>query len=210
MSNGVSARSRVLSPAVLGALLFSVAALALALMRGGTALVVSRPVPDPDAIVSLASHEWERLPEAADLAARFPRATLVLTLPQHVTKYNCHDCANRIHRLQRAGVVKERIRVVQLQEGGTSRRGAGCSTLRGRTRTEASAGGHVPLPHAALSRDLCYRPGGGWVQVGVAPATTSSHANPAWWWLLPDDRAYVPYEWAAIVYYAVFHGVRPA
>src|SRR5512146_2396106 len=37
---------------------------AVLLPDAGTALVVSQPVDNPDAIVSLASHEWERLPEA--------------------------------------------------------------------------------------------------------------------------------------------------
>ena len=178
-------------------------------MRGGAALVVSRPLSDPDAIVSLASHEWERLPEAADLAARFPRSTLVLTLPQQVTKYNCHDCANRIHRLQRAGVVKERIRVIQLREGGTYGEALAVRRLaegQGLKRVLIVTSPYHTRRSLATFATVLAAAG---VQVGVAPATTSSHANPAWWWLLPDDRAYVPYEWAAIAYYAVSHGVRP-
>ena len=65
----------------------------------GRVLVVSEPVVSPDLIVSLASHEWERLPAAAAAARRFPSAAVVLTRPPAVTVYNCHDCEHRIERL---------------------------------------------------------------------------------------------------------------
>lgn len=195
--------------AVLGALLLGVAVLVLVLMRGGTALVVSKPVPDPDAIVSLASHEWERLPEAAHLAARFPRAELLLTQPKEVTIYNCHDCSNRVHRLERAGVAKERVRIVPLQEGGTYGEALAVRRLvatSGLKRVLVVTSPYHTRRSFSTFVDVLAPVG---VQVGVAPATTSSRAAPAWWWWLPDDRAYVPYEWAAIAYYAVFHGVPP-
>ena len=47
--------------------------------HAGSALVVSEPLASPDAIVSLASHEWERLPAAAALARQYPEALVVLT-----------------------------------------------------------------------------------------------------------------------------------
>jgi uncharacterized SAM-binding protein YcdF (DUF218 family) len=45
------------------------------------------------------------------------------------------------------------------------------------------------------------------VTVGIAPASATSPARPECWWLSAYDRAYVRYEWAAILYYAVRHGV---
>jgi len=45
------------------------------------------------------------------------------------------------------------------------------------------------------------------VMVGIAPATASSPARPERWWATPYDRAYVRYEWAAIAYYALRHGI---
>ena len=77
---------------------------ALAASAAGTLLVVSRPLPHPDAVISLSSHEWERLPATARLASDNPAAIVVLTLPQPATVYNCHDCAGRVGRLQRLGV----------------------------------------------------------------------------------------------------------
>ena len=62
------------------------------LRHAGTALVVSRDLDSPDAIVMLASHEWERLPAAAALARRHPGAVVLLTVPVAVTQYNCHLC----------------------------------------------------------------------------------------------------------------------
>ena len=86
--------------------LAAVAAVALVagLAVAGRLLVVTAPVIQPDAIVSLASHEWERLPEAARLAARSPAASVLLTQPPAVTLRNCHDCAHRVDRLAHLGV----------------------------------------------------------------------------------------------------------
>jgi len=191
----------------LGALGLVVALLVLALAHAGSALVVSKPVPQPEAIVSLASHEWERLPAAAQLAARFPRAAVVLTVPREVTKYNCHDCGNRVHRLELAGVAKERVRLVPLEEGGTY--GEALAVRRflemaGMRRVLVVTSPYHTRRSLATFATVMTPVG---VQVGIEPAAASSHANPSWWWALPDDRAYVPYEWAAIVYYGVFHGV---
>jgi hypothetical protein len=74
-------------------------------------LVVSQPLSDPDEIVSLASHEWERLPLTAKLAVENPRALVLITLPKVVTTYTCHDCHHRLEWLVAAGVGANRIQV---------------------------------------------------------------------------------------------------
>ena len=64
-------------------------------------------IDQPDAIVSLASHEWERLPEAAALARRAPKAIVVLSQPINLNAFNCHDCEHRVDRLVAAGVAAD-------------------------------------------------------------------------------------------------------
>ena len=45
------------------------------------------------------------------------------------------------------------------------------------------------------------------VTIGIVPASATSPAQPKAWWEVPYDRAYVRYEWAAVVYYWVWHHV---
>ena len=68
----------VLGAAALAALVW------IAILHAGTALVVEEPLASPDAIISLASHEWERLPETIRLAHRHPGAQVLLTLPPEI------------------------------------------------------------------------------------------------------------------------------
>jgi len=82
------------------------------LRHAGTALVVTREIDQPDAIVSLASHEWERLPDAAALGRRAPHAKVVLSQPISLNPYNCHDCGHRVERLVAAGIDARRIELM--------------------------------------------------------------------------------------------------
>jgi hypothetical protein len=91
-------------------MLLLAAAVAWPLAHAGTALVVERDVGPPDAIIMLASHEWERLPAAAALARRHRGAIVMLTFPVVVTVYNCHMCGERAERLVEEGVERKRIR----------------------------------------------------------------------------------------------------
>ena len=43
-------------------------------LHAGALLVVAQELPVPQAILALGSHEWERLPAVARLAARYPDA----------------------------------------------------------------------------------------------------------------------------------------
>src|SRR5688500_6249697 len=92
---------------------------AIAFLRAGPMLVVSHPLAAPDAIVSLASHEWERLPATARAAAEHPAAAVLLTIPSEVTVHTCHRCGERVADLAAEGVAAARIRTVPLRSPGT-------------------------------------------------------------------------------------------
>jgi uncharacterized SAM-binding protein YcdF (DUF218 family) len=189
---------------VLGTLL----TLGMGVRHAGALLVVRQPLERPDAIISLASHEWERLPRAANLARATPAALVVLTLPQPASVYNCHDCAGRLGRLQRLGISSDRVRIVPLTSPGTY--GEALATLAFVRRTPIRRLLIVTSPYhtrrsLAVFREVLAAAGG---QVGVE-AADSSPSQPARWWATSDDRAYVAYEWAAIVYYPFRYRVMP-
>lgn len=193
------------------------AAAALALAAGsaawcvpriGTTLVVQESIGEPDAIVTLASHEWERLPKAVALAKAFPRARVLLTLPSQVTVYNCHDCGRRVERLVRAGVESERIRVLGLTDTGT--RGEALSVLRFTAREGVRRLLVVTSPYHTRRALLVFRYvlRGSGIQVGsVAAQDPQVDLHPEHWWRSPNDRAYVGYEWAGLFYYWLRFGV---
>jgi uncharacterized SAM-binding protein YcdF (DUF218 family) len=179
-------------------------------MGAGRVLVARLPLTHADAIVSLASHEWERLPLAAHLAETHPQAILLLTVPEQVTSYNCHDCANRIDRLRHLGVDPARVRELQLTAPGTYGEALAVRVFAGeagiRSLVVATSPYHTRRALAAFRKAL----EGTGIHVGVEPATATSPARPAWWWTAGYDRAYVAYEWAAIAYYRWQYGVGPS
>ena len=175
---------------------------------GGSSLVVERPVESPDLIVALASHEWERLPEAARLAARYSTSRLVLTLPAAISELNCHDCGNRVARLVRMGIDVRRITVVPLVASGTygealavHRFAAGVPARKLLIVTSPYHTRRALATFRTVFRDTA-------AEIGVAPAPDSP-ADPRHWWRTPYDRWYVRYEWLATVYYALRYGVFP-
>ena len=187
------------------------AALAVFILpRAGTALVVSSPLGGPpDAIVSLASHEWERLPETARWALATPGAQVVLTQPQTVTELNCHDCSGRVGRLERLGIARERIVTVPLTSRGTH--GEAVATLHfaresGIRRLLVVTSPYHTRRALATFRKVAEASG---IEVGMSPATATSPAMPAAWWRTPYDRWYVRYEWSATLYYSVRYGIYP-
>jgi uncharacterized SAM-binding protein YcdF (DUF218 family) len=206
VSNG---RRRWLRP-LLASLTCLAGLLAFGAWHAGSALVVSRQIAAPDAIVSLASHEWERLPHAARLATTFPEATVLLTLPPAPSVHSCHDCAHRADRLTRQGVQAARIRVIPLTLPGTH--GEAVATLAFARR----AGIHrllvVTSPYHTRRSLATFQEvfAGSGIDVGIEPASSTSPAQPPRWWRNPYDRAYVAYEWAAVVYYVWKYGVPPA
>lgn len=168
----------------------------------GPALVVSRPLANPDAIVSLGSHEWERLPLAARLAAAHPDAVVILTDPPTPTRFNCHDCAHRVDRLRAMGVAEARVRTVPLIGSGTFGEAQAVLALARHSNIRRLMVVTSPY-HTRRSLALFQHVfAGTGVAIGVEGAIVDPPLQPSWWWLAPYDRAYVPYEWAAIVYYA--------
>jgi uncharacterized SAM-binding protein YcdF (DUF218 family) len=186
----------------------AIAALACAL--AGRVLVLRVPQEAPEVIVSLASHEWERLPEAAAAAVQAPAAVVLLTVPTQVNTRNCHDCEHRVDRLVRLGVSKDRIRVVALTREGTLGEALACrdflQTIHARSILIVTTPYHTRRAYSVFVHELR----GTGISVGVQPATRFSAARPAFWWAAPFDRWYVTYEWTASVYYALRYGIWPS
>ncbi len=191
---------------IVGSLLL---AFGLGARSAGTLLVVARPLQRPDAIISLASHEWERLPAAAKLAHANPAALVILTLPQPATVHNCHDCNGRLDRLQRLGVAPQRVRIIPLTSPGTYGEALAARALVHRTPIHRLL--IVTTPYHTRRSLAVFRSifEGSRVEVGIEPATVSSPAQPSNWWAAPYDRAYVVYEWFAGLYYLLRYGVVP-
>ena len=177
------------------------------LLEAGELLVVRKAVDSPEAVISLGSHEWERLPLAAEIANRFPSSMVVLTLPKFITPYNCDDCLGRQRRLERMGVAPKRVTVLTLQSSTTLGEADACLKLLSRSGVKRIV--IVTSPYhtrraLAVFRAVFATTG---IEVGVEPASATSSARPSRWWRSPYDRWYVAYEWAAIVYYAARYRV---
>jgi uncharacterized SAM-binding protein YcdF (DUF218 family) len=193
-----------------GGVALALAVLATFVVRyAGDALVMSEHVGEPDAIVVLASHEWERLPVAADIARQYPAARVVLTQPAEVTEHNCFDCSTRVNRLTAAGVNRDRVTVLPQGVTNTYDEAKAAAAFVGREHVDRVV--VVTSPYhgrraLATFRHLFKSAG---VEAHVGLASPSSHADPRRWWLRSYDREYVAYEWAGIVYYAIRFGVPP-
>lgn len=191
----------------LALLCVAIALIAWPLSRAGTALVASHPITSPDAIVTLGSHEWERLPAAADLAAATPSALVLLTQPKNPTEHNCHDCAARAARLVAAGVAAARIVTLSATVSNTREEAAAaraeCERRRLRRLVVVTSPYHTRRAWFAFRQAFA----GSGVMLGMVP-TVYSPAQPARWWRAPYDRAYVRYEWAAIAYHHARDGWR--
>jgi uncharacterized SAM-binding protein YcdF (DUF218 family) len=177
-------------------------------LNAGSALVVSRDVGAPDAIVMLASHEWERLPAAAALARQYPESRVILTVPVKPTQWNCSQCAERPALLEAQGISADRI--VELTDDPTANTNGEAQSV-GRDAAKHPIGKRLVVTSPYHSRRALHafehvlEPAG--VKVGIVPAYPYSPANPRRWWLGVYDRGYVPYEWAGILYYRAKYGV---
>jgi uncharacterized SAM-binding protein YcdF (DUF218 family) len=204
------ASRRVRRRFALAAALLLVAGAMWALAQLGDVLVVSSGLARPDAILSLASHEWERLPLAARLAQAYPDAAVLLTVPANVTRSNCHDCPNRVDRLRHLGVDPSRVHLLRLTGPGTHAEATaalGFARDTGIRRLLVATSPYHTRRSLALFRKVFSGTG---IEVGVEPATATSPARPGRWWLAGYDRAYVAYETAAIAYYFWHYGVGPS
>jgi uncharacterized SAM-binding protein YcdF (DUF218 family) len=192
-----------------GRLLLTLVVLALLsawpLAHAGTALVVERDAGAPDAIIMLASKEWERLPAAAALAREHPGAMVLLTVPRVVTEYNCHRCDERPDLFEREGVSRDRIRLL-----------AGAGSTYGEALAARAHAGQEPFTRLAVVTTAYHTRralgtfeavfAGTGVEITSIPARPME-GNPRRWWATPYDRHYVRYEWAANVKYWWEYGV---
>ena len=198
-------RARIAAAGLAGIVVLAV----LAVRFAGDALVVSADVDRPDAIVVLASHEWERLPVAAQLGRRFPSARVLLTVPAEVTGHNCHDCAGRVTWLHEAGIARDRVTVLPQPVTNTYDEANATSSFaaeQGIDRLVIVTSPYHGRRALATFRHLFQAAG---VAAHVGLVTPRSGIDPARWWLRRYDRDYVAYEWTGIVYYAVRFGVVP-
>jgi uncharacterized SAM-binding protein YcdF (DUF218 family) len=171
-------------------------------------LITAVPLESPDAVVSLASHEWERLPIAAAVARSSPLTRILLTVPVQVNAYNCHDCAHRIQVLKTLGVEPERV------------------ALLNRKVTNTWDEAHAVLAYArehdlrrilivtspyhtrrALQTFRAVFAGRPETALGIE-SIQPDRATQRSWWLHGYDRWYVGYELAALVRYRLQHDVR--
>jgi uncharacterized SAM-binding protein YcdF (DUF218 family) len=186
-----------------------VALVALGIRYAGAMLIVSEHVDAPDAIVVLASHEWERLPVAAQIAHRHPAARVWLTLPAEVTEHNCFECADRVEWLRAEGIDEQRVTVLPQRVVNTYDEAQATAAFvddHPIDRLVIVTSAYHGRRALATFRHL-FTLTGVRAHVGLAPAT--SNAQPARWWRRRYDRDYVAYEWAGIVYYALRYGVLP-
>ena len=190
------------------ALCAAIVSIAVCCVWAGHALIVSVEPRNPDAIVSLASHEWERLPAVAALARRHPSSVVLLTLPLQITEHNCYRCGDRQAFLIRAGVEAHRIQILPDRVSNT--RDEAAASLAYARRTHPGEMVIVTSPyHTRRALATFRRVFDVQVTLAIQPALATSPAQPERWWSYPYDRAYVMYEWSAIVYYALRFGVYP-
>ena len=176
------------------------------LRHAGTALVVVQEIDQPDAIVSLASHEWERLPTAAALARRAPKAIVVLSQPLNLNAYNCHDCGHRIDRLVAAGVEATRIELMDRKVYRTLDEAEAFKAWAAGRQVNSVVVVTSPYHTARALDSFRHVLNGTGIAVGVQPAA-GSPAEPRAWWRHKYDRWYVTYEWRARLFYLVRFGI---
>lgn len=172
----------------------------------GPWLVRERPLDAPDAILVLGSHEFERIPHAVTLARQWPRAVILLTEPVTVTPFNCHDCANRVQTLQRAGIAPARVQLLQPRVRNTFDELSAASVWLGQHRRNRLVVVTSPY-HTRRVRGLAdaVLPA---AHVGVSACPVAGGLG--WpWWSRRYDRRYVIYELAALLNNAWRHGIPP-
>lgn len=175
----------------------------------GRWLVVERvDGPRPQALLALASHEWERLPALATLARRYPDASVLLTQPVAPTEDNCYRCSERAAWLAGLGVSPQRIHLLGDRGRNTYDEAVAARAFcRERAISRLAV---VTSPYhtrrALATFATVFEPS---IAVSVHSVAGHSPAVPERWWARAYDRDYVAYEWAALVWYAVRYGVSP-
>lgn len=210
MSSDRGSAPRIRPVALLVAVLVVAVACALAAVpHAGRWLAISESVGDPEAIVVLGSHEWERLP-AASVAARHPRARVLLTEPVVPTPENCHRCGERVEWLRHLGVDAKRIEVLTDRVRNTYDEAEAVANYCRRhscTRVLVVTSPYHARRALATFRAVLPPPA---FETGVVPARPPDWAEAAGtWWRHPYDRAYVGYELTAVGWYVVRYRISP-
>lgn len=172
-------------------------------------LVVDDVVSEPDAILVLASHEFERLPRAWQLAVRHPRAVVLLSTPAAPTPYNCQACGHRVGWLVGWGIPSDRIHVMETPVRNSYQEldaAVGLARGRGWTSLQVVTSTYHTRRVAGLVRHVLHRAPG--VRVGVTGGAFHP-VGPGTWWSRRYDRRYVVYEWAALAANGWRHGIWP-
>ena len=174
--------------------------------HAGTALIVATEAGPPDAIIMLASHEWERLPAAAALARQHPGAIVLLTTPPIITVLNCHRCSERVDWFEAEGIERRRIRLLRGRAGSTY--GEALAAKAHVAREPFTRLTIVTSPYHTRRALATFRTvfGDTGIRISVLPASPAA-GTPTRWWTDPYDRWYVSYEWAAILNYRYHYGV---
>jgi uncharacterized SAM-binding protein YcdF (DUF218 family) len=182
--------------------MWAAAALAAALLAPQP-LIVREDLDRPDAIVVLASHEWERIPAAADLARIHASASVVLTVSRQFSEVSCHLCGERPRWLNHLGVDGGRIVEVEIGPEDDTRGEAVAVTAEARRRGWSRLLVATSVYHTRRALWTFRKAAGQGVEIGMTSAQGHSKLRPALWWASVEDTWYVGYEWAAMVKYAV-------
>lgn len=185
-----------------------VAVLLALVASAGSVLIVRRDVSAPDAFITLASHEWERIPAVARLARQQPQAKVLLTNPVQPSIANCHLCPDRARWLVSLGVAADRIVVLPRRVNNTHDEALAVAEYRNAHPVRQLMVVTSPY-HARRALAVFQAVLGADVRIGVHPALEQSPARPARWWSASYDRAYVAYEWVALAWYRVRYGIGP-
>jgi uncharacterized SAM-binding protein YcdF (DUF218 family) len=174
-----------------------------------SAALVAPRIVVTDALVVLASHEWERIPAAAALAADWPRAAVVLTVPRRFSDRSCHLCAERPRWLNHLGVAGERIVEVELVPDAGTWGEALAVTTAARARGWRRLTLVTSAYHTRRALWTFRKAAGGCCEVGVRWAAGYSGLRPSRWWRSVEDAWYLGYELAALAKYAVLGRLGP-
>ena len=178
-------------------------------VNAGTLLIVQKPLADPDAILSLASHEAERLPVAVRLAQAAPASRLLLTVPVVPSYQNCSACGERVGWVVSLGLPRDRVDVLERRAINTYDEALVTREYclaEGITRLVVVTTPYHTRRTLATFIDVFQDTD---IEIGVEPAFTESPTRAGRWWAWNYDREYVAYEWSALVWYALNYGVNP-
>jgi uncharacterized SAM-binding protein YcdF (DUF218 family) len=181
----------------------AMAAVVSAALAAPRLVVTEVPLEAPDALVVLASHEWERIPAAASLAAASPRAAVVLTVPRRFSELSCHLCGERPRWLNRLGVAGDRIVEVALPPEAGTWEEALAVTEAARARGWRRLLIVTSAYHTRRALWSFRRAVHGDRDVGVRSAAGFSRLRPSRWWASVEDAWYLGYELAALAKYAL-------